>query len=47
MCEDIRHIGRDMAQNRIFDNGETFCPSLPFWAILSKLPAYNWLYDVI
>ena len=47
MCEDIRHIGRDMTQNRIFGNGGTFCPSLPFWTILSKLPAYNWLYNVI
>ena len=48
MCEDIRHIGRDMTQNRIFGNGGTFCPSLPFGTILSKLPAYNnWLYNVI
>ena len=44
MCEDIRHIGRDMTQNRIFGNGGTFCPSLPFWTILSKQPAYNWLF---
>ena len=47
MCEDIRHIGRDMTQNIIFGNGGTACPSLPFWTILSKLPAYNWLYNVI
>ena len=47
MCEDIRHISRDMTQNRIFGNGGTFCPSLPFWTILSKLPAYTWLYNVI
>ena len=37
MCKDIRHIGRDMTQNRIFGNGGTFCPNLPFWTILSKL----------
>ena len=47
MCEDIRHIDRDMTQNSISRNGGTFLPSLPFWTILSKLPAYNWLYNVI
>ena len=47
MCEDIRHIGRDMTQNRIFGNGGTCYPSLPFWTIMSKLPAYHWLYTVI
>ena len=47
MYEDICHIGRDMTQNGIFGNGETFCPSLPSWTILSKLSAYNWLYNVI
>ena len=47
MCEDIRHIGRDMTQNRILGNSGTICPSLPFWTILTKLPALNWLYNVI
>ena len=47
MCEDIRNIGRNMTHNKIFGNGGTFCPSLPFWTILSKLPSYNWLYNVI
>ena len=39
MFEDIRHIGQDITQNIIFVNGGTFCPSLSFWTILSKLPA--------
>ena len=47
MCVDIRHIGRDMTENRLIGNGGTFCPSLPFWTILSKLPAYYWFYNVI
>ena len=47
MCEDICHIGRDMTQNRIFGNGGTFFFNLPFWTILSKVLAYNWLYNVI
>ena len=36
-----------MTQNRIFGNGGTFCPSLPFWTILPKLSAYNWHYNNI
>ena len=30
ICADIYNIGRDMIQSRNFDNGGTFCPSLPF-----------------
>ena len=37
MCEDIGHIGRDMPQNRIFGNGETFCPSLDNFVKATRL----------
>ena len=30
ICADICNIGQDMTQNRIFGNGGSFCPSLPF-----------------
>ena len=49
MCEDIRHIGRDMTQNGIFGNGKFFCPSLPFWTIFcqsfSPITGFKMLFD--
>ena len=38
MCEDIPHVGQDMTQNKIFGNGGTFCPSLPFGQFCQSYP---------
>ena len=47
MCRYLSYWLRYDTKKNWMHNDGTFCPSLHFGTILSNLPAYNWLYNVI